>query len=105
MSKNRVIVLSVEHQHLTIKEVAHKYGVSERWVYTLLKRYRANGLNALEPESKRPKTHPQQTNKQTIDLIKDLRVSLTSQGLDAGATTIAWHLNQKGIKAPAISTI
>ena len=105
MSKNSVIGLSVEHQHLTIKEVAHKYGVSERWVYTLLKRYRANGLNALEPESKRPKTHPQQTDKQTADLIKDLRVSLTSQGLDAGATTIAWHLNQKGIKTPAISTI
>jgi transposase len=76
MSKNRVIVLSVTHQNQTIREVARKYGVSERWVYTLLRKYRQNGLEGLEPESKRPKTNPHQTGPETAELIKDLRISL-----------------------------
>lgn len=105
MSKNRVIVLSVTHQNQSIREVARKYGVSERWVYALLRKYRQNGLEGLEPESKRPKTNPHQTGPETAELIKDLRISLITQGLDAGATTIAWHLNQQGIQPPAISTI
>jgi transposase InsO family protein len=35
----------------------------------------------------------------------ELRKGLLSQGLDAGAASIAWHLEQTGDKSPALSTI
>jgi transposase InsO family protein len=34
-----------------------------------------------------------------------LRGQLTAQGLDAGPVTIAWHLEQAGVRAPSTSTI
>jgi transposase InsO family protein len=37
--------------------------------------------------------------------VIELRVQLTSDGLDAGPVTIAWHLEQEGLKAPAPATI
>ncbi len=67
--------------------------------------FRQNGLKGLEPESKRRKTNPHQNGPDTPELIKELRISLITQGLDAGATTIAWHLEQQGITPPGTSTI
>ena len=37
--------------------------------------------------------------------IVELRLQLTSDGLDAGPVTIAWHLEQEGHRAPSTSTI
>lgn len=105
MSKNRVIVLSVTHQNLTIAEVAEKYSVSERRVYQLLSLVRKGGLEALETTSRRPKTNPNQTSSEVIERIKALRLSLAEDGLDNGAHTISWHLIQEGVNPPAISTI
>jgi len=52
MSKNRVIVLSVAHQKLTVREVSAKYGVSERWIYMLLAKYRKGGILPLSRPQK-----------------------------------------------------
>ena len=49
MSKARVIVLSVVHQGLSQAEAARRYGVSWRWVHTLVQRYREGGMAAVEP--------------------------------------------------------
>jgi transposase len=46
MSKSRIIVLSVVQQGLTKAEAARKYGVSWRWVHTLVTRYGKDGLDA-----------------------------------------------------------
>jgi transposase len=46
MSKSRVIVLSVVQQGLTKAEVARKYGVTWRWVHTLVTRYEQGGFEA-----------------------------------------------------------
>ena len=35
----------------------------------------------------------------------ELRAQLTADGLDAGPVTIAWHLEQEGLRAPAPATI
>lgn len=104
-SKNKVIVHSVTIQKLTIKEVATKYGVSERWVYQLLKKHRHYGEAGLAPQPKRPKTNPNQTNQETIAKIVELRQQLIQAGLDAGAHTIAWHLKEQNFAPPASSTI
>jgi transposase InsO family protein len=105
MSKNRVIVLSVTHQNLSVSEVAKKYKVSKRWVYKLLAKERAGGIAAVEKASTRPKSHSKQTPDSVKEAIVSLRSSLAEQGIDNGAQTISWYLIQQGIAAPALSTI
>jgi len=105
MSKPRVIVLSIVEQGLTPGEAASKFGVSRQWVHQLLHRYRDGGLDAVEPRSHRPRANPRQTPPQLVDQIIALRQTLTSQGLDAGPLTIAWHLRQQNLPVPSTSTI
>jgi transposase InsO family protein len=105
MSKARVIVLSVVHQGLTKAEAARKFEVSWQWVHTLVTRYESGGLDALEPRSRRPRSSPITTSDPVRARVVQLRAQLSSDGLDAGPVTIAWHLDQEGIRAPAISTI
>jgi transposase InsO family protein len=105
MSKSRVIVLSVVHQGLTKAETARKFDVSWRWVHTLVTRYRAGGLDALEPASRRPHSSSRATPEKIRTRIIDLRQQLTRDGLDAGPVTLAWHLERGGLVAPSTSTI
>jgi transposase InsO family protein len=92
VSKARLVITAVVVEHRTQAEVARAYGVSKGWVSKLVARYRAEGEAAFEPRSRRPKTSPNATNAQTVELILKLRAELTVQGLDAGPDTIAWHL-------------
>ena len=73
-------------------EVAAAYGVARSWVYELVARYRAEGDTAFEPRSRRPRTSPTAIADTTVERIVELRRQLSAQGLDAGADTIAWHL-------------
>jgi transposase InsO family protein len=73
-------------------EVAVRYGVSKGWVSKLMARYRAEGEAAFEPRSRRPRTSPNATPDQVVDLIVRLRKELRGAGLDAGPDTIGWHL-------------
>ncbi len=105
MSKARVAVLKVITNELTVTAAAAEYGYSRRHLHRLLARYRTGGLDAVEARSRRPRTSPQQTPAEVIDLILDLRLRLTRDGFDAGPLTIAWHLEQAGHPAPSTSTI
>jgi transposase InsO family protein len=105
MSKSNVIVLSVVQQGLSSDEAARKFGVSKRWVNKLLVRYRAGGLEALKPLSKRPRSTPHRTPQAIEDRIVKLRLELVAQGFDAGPASIAARLKLAGKKPPAISTI
>ena len=104
-SKSKVIVLTALAGDLTITEVAQRYEVSRRWVHILLARYRQGGLHALEPKSKAPLTNSRGISDLVRDEIVRLRIELGQQGLDNGAETIAWHLNQAGLAVPARSSI
>ena len=73
-------------------EVAVRYGVSKGWVSKLMARYRDEGEAAFEPHSRRPKTSPNATPVEVVDLIVRLRKELSDAGLDAGPDTIGWHL-------------
>jgi transposase InsO family protein len=105
MSKPRVIVLSVVVQGLTKAEAARRYDVSWQWVHTLVTRYHAGGLDALEPRSRRPLTNARATPDRLRDRIVELRKQLDADGLDAGPVTIAAHLSAEGLTAPSTSTI
>lgn len=102
-TKNRTIVLAITEGGLSINEAAQRFEVSSRWIRTLLKRFETDGLDGLEPRSRRPHTHPNATDPKTKKKILQLRQQLTKQGLDAGAESIRVRLPEK--QRPAVSTI
>lgn len=91
-SKARLVITAVIVEGRSPSEVARTYGVARSWIYTLVARYHAEGDTAFEARSRRPKTSPNATNQATVELILELRRTLTRRGLDAGPETIAWHL-------------
>ena len=74
-------------------------------MHTLVTRYESDGMDALEPRSRRPATNSRATPPQARQRIIELRTTLTSQGLDAGPVTIAWHLGHEHLPAASTSTI
>jgi transposase InsO family protein len=105
MSKHRVAVLKVVSKQLSVTSAAVAYGLSRQHLHRLLCRYREEGLEALEPRSRRPRTNPSRTPDQVRERIIALRTELTGRGLDGGPVTIAWHLGRQGLASPSTSTI
>lgn len=105
MSKHRVVVLKIVAKQLTVGEAAAEYGISRRQLHRLLARYRQEGLDAVEPRSRRPHSNPAATPDTVRDRIVELRRKLVAQGLDSGPVTIAWHLEQESVHVPSTSTI
>ncbi|MBB2975169.1 transposase InsO family protein [Microbacterium endophyticum] len=103
MSKHRVVVLKIIAGQLTVTDAAIEYGISRRHLHRLLAR--DGGLDAVEPRSRRPKTNASATPEQVRARIITLRAELTTQGLDAGPVTIAWHLEHEQHTPPSTSTI
>lgn len=93
MSKRRLVIAAVLAGS-TQSEVARTYGVSQGWVSRLMTRYAAEDELAFEPRSRRPKTSPNATDPEVVELIIRLRKELVGAGLDAGPETISWHLAQ-----------
>jgi len=104
-SKSQVVVLSLIHGGLTPTQAALRFGLSRRHLHRLLARFKAGGLEALEPRSRRAKSNPRAITQEIRDEIIRLRTHLLAQGLDAGAASIAWHLKQKHQHCPALSSI
>jgi transposase InsO family protein len=105
MSKTRLVITAVVLEGRTQAEVARTYGVSKGWVSKLMARYRAEGEEAFEPRSRRPKTSPHATPAATVDLIVALRGRLAGAGLDAGPDTIGWHLAHEHKVSVSAATI
>jgi transposase InsO family protein len=104
-SKSQVIVLTLIHSGLTPTQAALRFGLSRRHIHRLLARFKAGGLEALEPRSRRAKSNPRAITQEIRYEIIRLRTHLLAQGLDAGAASIAWHLKQKHQHCPALSSI
>jgi transposase InsO family protein len=105
MSRNRLVVAAVVVEGRSKSEVARDYGVSRRWVHELVRRYELEGEAGLEPRSRAPRSNPRQVSAQLEQRMVELRKQLTDVGLDAGAHTIAWHLDQQGLDHPSPATI
>ena len=93
----------------SVAEVAADHGVSRSWLYELLARYRAGGEEGLKPQSRRPRSSPTRVSAEMEEEIVALRKSLAEEGLDAGASTIHYHLqcrHRRRKKAvPSVATI
>jgi transposase len=85
-------------------EVVREYGVSRRWVITLVQRFLTDGEPGLVPRSRRPRVSPGRTPQAVEDEIVSLRKELDRGRHEAGAATIAAHLEQRrgANSAPAV---
>ena len=101
----RLVITAVVVEGRSQSEVARDYGVSRQWVNVLVGRYRREGEAAFEPRSRRPHTSPNQTPDAVEDAIVEIHKELDGAGHDAGAATIAFHLEQRLGSTPAVSTI
>ncbi len=104
MSKRRLVITAVVIEGRTHADVAAQYGLSRSWVTRLVGRYRSEGDAAFEPRSRRPHTSPARLADVVNKQIVNLRVDLTTRGLDAGPHTIQWHLANQG-HTVSVSTI
>lgn len=107
MSKRRLVITAVLSGQ-SQSEVARRYGVSQGWISRLMARYRAEGEAAFEARSRRPKSNPNATAAEVVDLVLGIRRRLARAGLDAGAETIAWHLehtHSTTVSRPTINRI
>ena len=105
MGMAELVVAAVLVEGRSKSEVARDYGVSRRWVITLVQRYLADGDAGLQPRSRRPLRSPRRIAVEVEDEVVALRKELDRGGHEAGAATIAFHLEQRHGAAPAVSTI
>jgi transposase InsO family protein len=93
----------------SVAEVAADHGISRSWLYELLARYRDQGEQGLKPESRRPRSSPTRVSAEMEEEIVALRKSLAEDGLDAGASTIHYHLQvryrRRKKAVPSVATI
>jgi transposase InsO family protein len=105
MSKRQSVILSVVLEGRSQADTAKLYGISEATVSRWVTRYRTDGDTAFQPRSRRPNTTPTRLAEVLITQIVNLRDELTTQGLDAGPATIAWHLEHHHHTTVSIATI
>ena len=105
MSMARLVVTAVLVEGRTKSEVARDYGVSRRWVITLVQRFLAEGDAGLEPRSRRPNHSPDRIAPEVEDQIVALRKQLEEIGHDSGPHTIAFHLERGRGSSPSPATI
>ena len=89
----------------SIKELARTHDVSPSWLFKVLRRYRLEGPEGLEPKSRRPKSSPSRIADLYEDEIVSPRKELTDAGFDAGAATIHFHLAERHQTPPSVPTI
>lgn len=106
MSLARLVITAVTVEGRSKSEVARDYGVSRVWVQKLVHRFQAEGETAFTPRSRRPHGNPRAVGVDVEDRIVRLRKELSKKGADAGAETIAAHLQIAEVDpVPAVSTI
>jgi transposase InsO family protein len=105
MGMAQLVVAAVLDEGRSKSEVARTYGVSRRWVITLVQRFEAEGPAGLLPRSRRPARSPNRTPLEIEDEVVAIRKELDKAGHEAGAATIAFHLEGRHDTSPAVSTI
>ena len=101
-AKSQVIVLTLLHEGLAPSVVAERFGVSRRYVHYLLTRYKAGGLQALEPRSRRPRSNPRALTHELRSEITRLRTGLLAMGLDPSESRFSEGLRETGTRQHAL---
>src|SRR4051794_29700982 len=85
MGMPQLVVTAVLIEGRSKSEVARDYGVSRRWVVTLVQRNLADGEAGLQPRSRRPLRTPTRTAEELEDEIVAIRKDLDRHGHEAAA--------------------
>jgi transposase InsO family protein len=101
----RYIVDAVVLEHRSPTQLARDHGISKRWVFELLRRFKEGGYPALEPRSRRPHSCSHQVPADVQAQVLKLREELLVAGHDAGPATIAYHLVGKVSQQPSVATV
>ena len=105
MSRGRYLVDAVVLEGRSPIELARTHGISQSWIYELVKRFRKGGYPALEPRSRRPRSCPHRVAPEVEALVVQLRHELLTAGHDGGAQSIAHQLVGRVEKLPSTTTI
>src|SRR5689334_10918111 len=97
--------IAVASEGVNVAEFCRTHGISRETFYLWRRRYRAEGLEGLQPRSRAPRTSPGRVGPEVEDAIVALRKQLADEGLDAGPATIQWHLGRGPMAAPSEATI
>jgi transposase InsO family protein len=98
--------IAVASKGVNVARFCREQGISRQSFYVWQARYRAEGLDGLEPRSRAPHSSPQRSSAEVEEAIVAVRKELTEQGLDAGPATIQWHLRRRGLRpVPSEATI
>ncbi len=90
---------------LNVAGLCREHGISRKTFYKWRARYQTHGLEGLEPRSRRPNRSPTRFADHVEDAIVECRKQLLSDGFDAGAASIAWHLRGRVSPVPSEATI
>ncbi len=98
--------IAVASEGLNVAVFCREHGISRQTFYAWRRRYRAEGLDGLEPRSRAPKTSPGRIAVEVEEAVVALRKELDELGVDHGPSTIQWHLAGRGIaRVPSEATI
>lgn len=88
------------------KKIYQNLGRSESWFFKWLKRYQNEGKHWAQSRSRRPHRIPHKIDKSLEQAVIETRKHLEDQRYtQIGALNISWHMREKGITPPSISTI
>jgi hypothetical protein len=85
--------------------VARTYGESRRWVHELVRRFHVEGEAGPGAEVTATSGEPEQVPDAREEEIVELRMHLAEEGLDAGALTIAFHLEHRTMSGDTWGTM
>jgi transposase InsO family protein len=103
MDERARFVLDAFSDCFTMTELCERYGISRKTGYKWIERYKGGGDPACADESRAPRTHPNATPEDVVELIVQLRGKYP----DAGPRTLLWHLEKLDARRswPSPSTI
>lgn len=100
------LLIAVASEGVNVAEFCRRHGISRQTFYEWKRRYEAEGLDGLQPRSRAPRTSPHRVSAETEEAVVALRKELTDLGVDAGPSTIQWHLGRRGMRSvPSVATI
>lgn len=88
-----------------IKDFCAEQEITPKTFYELRRRYLEGGLEGLLPRSRRPHHSPNATAPQLVAAVVAKRLDRIGEGLDAGARSIRWSLEDDGWECPSERTV
>jgi transposase InsO family protein len=105
MSVRLAIAEIQDSKTVNVAEFCRQHGIKRWFFYDIRRRLRTGGVAAIEPRSRAPHRVANRTPIEVEDAIVEIRKDLIDRGLDAGAATIAGHLEDRGLSVPSETTI